>query len=98
MDWTDRFAVGIPAILLATCQTVGCRISIEYHTSVHRTMQSWLEQVPMAGWILWWIAETLLFGQMLRWLFVHAGRDKAVQEDGIGKGIGKRIFLILQDC
>jgi hypothetical protein len=48
----------------------------------------------MAGWILWWIAETLLFGQMLRWLFVHAGRDKAVQEDGIGKGIGKRIFLI----
>ena len=57
-------------------------------------MQSWLEQVPMAGWILWWIAETLLFGQMLRWLFVHAGRDKAVQEDGIGKGIGKRIFLI----
>lgn len=94
MDWTDRFAVGIPAILLATCQTVGCRISIEYHTSVHRTMQSWLEQVPIAGWILWWIAETLLFGQMLRWLFVHAGRDKAVQEDGIGKGIGKRIFLI----
>lgn len=94
MDWTDRFAVGIPAILLAACQTVGCRISIEYHTSVHRTMQSWLEQVPMAGWILWWIAETLLFGQMLRWLFVHAGRDKAVQEDGIGKGIGKRIFLI----
>lgn len=57
-------------------------------------MQSWLEQVPIAGWILWWIAETLLFGQMLRWLFVHAGRDKAVQEDGIGKGIGKRIFLI----
>ena len=57
-------------------------------------MQSWLEQVPMAGWILWWIAETLLFGQILRWLFVHAGRDKAVQEDGIGKGIGKRIFLI----
>ena len=52
-------------------------------------MQSWLEQVPIAGWILWWIAETLLFGQMLRWLFVHAGRDKAVQEDGIGKGIGK---------
>lgn len=94
MDWTDRFAVGIPAILLAACQTVGCRISIEYHTSVHRTMQSWLEQVPMAGWILWWIAETLLFGQILRWLFVHAGRDKAVQEDGIGKGIGKRIFLI----
>ena len=94
MDWTDRFAVGIPAILLATCQTVGCRISIEYHTSVHRTMQSWLEQVPIAGWILWWIAETLLFGQMLRWLFVHAGRDKAVQEDGIGKGIGKRIFFI----
>ena len=94
MDWTDRFAVGIPAILLAACQTVGCRISIEYHTSVHRTMQSWLEQVPIAGWILWWIAETLLFGQMLRWLFVHAGRDKAVQEDGIGKGIGKRIFLI----
>ena len=90
MDWTDRFAVGIPAILLATCQTVGCRISIEYHTSVHRTMQSWLEQVPIAGWILWWIAETLLFGQMLRWLFVHAGRDKAVQEDGIGK----RILLI----
>jgi hypothetical protein len=94
LDWTDRFAVGIPAILLATCQTVGCRISIEYHTSVHRTMQSWLEQVPIAGWILWWIAETLLFEQMLRWLFVHAGRDKAVQEDGIGKGIGKRIFLI----
>lgn len=94
LDWTDRFAVGIPAILLATCQTVGCRISIEYHTSVHRTMQSWLEQVPIAGWILWWIAETLLFGQMLRWLFVHAGRDKAVQEDGIGKGIGKRIFFI----
>lgn len=90
MDWTDRFAVGIPAILLAACQTVGCRISIEYHTSVHRTMQSWLEQVPIAGWILWWIAETLLFGQMLRWLFVHAGRDKAVQEDGIGK----RILLI----
>lgn len=53
-------------------------------------MQSWLEQVPIAGWILWWIAETLLFGQMLRWLFVHAGRDKAVQEDGIGK----RILLI----
>ena len=74
LDWTDRFAVGIPAILLATCQTVGCRISIEYHTSVHRTMQSWLEQVPIAGWILWWIAETLLFGQMLRWLFVLAGR------------------------
>ena len=23
MDWTDRFAVGIPAILLAACQTVG---------------------------------------------------------------------------
>ena len=43
-------------------------------------------------------SRDITFGQMLRWLFVHAGRDKAVQEDGIGKGIGKRIFLILQDC
>ena len=39
-------------------------------------------------------SRDITFGQMLRWLFVHAGRDKAVQEDGIGKGIGKRIFLI----
>lgn len=39
-------------------------------------------------------SRDITFGQMLRWLFVHAGRDKAVQEDGIGKGIGKRIFFI----
>lgn len=96
LDWTDRFAVGIPAILLATCQTVGCWISIGYHTSVHRILQPQLEQLPTVGWILWWIVETLLFVLMLRWLFVHAGRDRAAQEDGIGKGIGKRIFL--QDC
>ena len=62
-------------------------------------MQSWLEQVPIAGWILWWIAETLLFWtDAAMAVCVHAGRDKAVQEDGIGKGIGKRIFLFLQDC
>lgn len=93
-DWIDWNTVWIPAVLLATCQTVGCRISIGYGTSVHRRMQPWLEQLPTAAWILWWIVETLLFALVLRGLFARTGRDKAAQEDGIGKGIGKRIFLI----
>lgn len=94
MDWTDRFAVGIPAILLATCQTVGCRISIEYHTSVHRTMQSWLEQVPMAGWILWWMVETFVLAILLGWLFTRTDRNETPLECREKNGTGKRIFFI----
>ena len=94
MDWTDRFAIGIPALLLAACQTVGCRISIEYHTSVHRTMQSWLEQVPMAGWVLWWVVETFIWVILLRQLFTRTDRNKMLGECREQNGIGKRIFFI----
>lgn len=73
---------------------MGCRISIEYHTSVHRILQPRLEQLSTVGWVLWWIVETLLFALALQWLFARTGRDKAAQEYGIGKGIGKRNFLI----
>lgn len=92
LDWTDRFAVGIPAILLAACQTVGCRISIEYHTSVHRTMQSWLEQVPMAGWILWWIAETLLLDRCCDGCLCMQGETRQFRRTVSGKVSEREYF------
>lgn len=79
---------------MATCQTVGCRISITYHTSVHRVMQSWLEQIPGAGWILWWIVEMSFFTVLLRWLFTRTDKDWVASERSMGKGIGKYVFLI----
>lgn len=92
LDWTDRFAVGIPAILLAACQTVGCRISIEYHTSVHRTMQSWLEQVPIAGWILWWIAETLLLDRCCDGCLYMQGETRQFRRTVSGKVSEREYF------
>lgn len=57
-------------------------------------MQSWLEQVPMAGWILWWMVETFVLAILLRWLFTRTDRNETPLECREKNGTGKRIFFI----
>lgn len=66
---TIHISVWILAVLLSTMQTVGCRISVFYHTSVHQTLLPILENISEIGWLVWWLIEFAVFGIGFELLF-----------------------------
>lgn len=66
---TIHISVWILAVLLSTMQTVGCRISVFFHTSVHQTLLPILENISEIGWLVWWLIEFAVFGIGFELLF-----------------------------
>jgi len=94
---TIHISVWILAVLLSTMQTVGCRISVFYHTSVHRTLLPILEKLSETGWLVWWLIEFVVLGIGFEFLFYaleNAGRKNAEAASREKKSFKKKALFI----
>lgn len=63
------FITLICAIILASMQVIGCKLSIMHHTTVHTLLFDTLSQIPEWLWAIIWFIEILLFYFVLYFLF-----------------------------